>query len=97
MDWRIENWVQFFAEIECATGKSPYVMGDHWCWVDAAIAPFVRQFARTDRDWFDAQAWSALKVWLENFEQSPAYLEVMHKYKVWHQGAKLLLFLPRRQ
>ncbi|MEY5022579.1 MAG: hypothetical protein RIS72_1154, partial [Pseudomonadota bacterium] len=50
------------------------------------------QFARTDREWFDAQTWQALKVWLENFEQSPAYLEVMHKFKVWHQGAKPVAF-----
>jgi glutathione S-transferase len=67
-------------------------MGDQWTWVDAAIAPFVRQFARTDRDWFDAQAWAALKVWLENFEQSPEYQAVMHKYKVWHQAAKPVAF-----
>jgi glutathione S-transferase len=82
----------FLMKLNAQLEKSSYVMGDQWCWVDAAIAPFVRQFARTDRDWFDAQAWSALKVWLENFEQSPAYLEVMHKYKVWHQGAKPVAF-----
>ena len=82
----------FLMKLNAQLEKSSYVMGDQWCWVDAAIAPFVRQFARTDRDWFDAQAWSALKIWLENFEQSPAYLEVMHKYKVWHQGAKPVAF-----
>ena len=71
---------------------STYLMGDQWTWVDAAIAPFVRQFARTDREWFDAQSWQALQIWLENFEQSPAYLEVMHKYKVWHQDAKPVAF-----
>nr|WP_255416928.1 glutathione S-transferase [Limnohabitans sp. Hippo4] len=82
----------FLMKLNAQLEKSSYVMGDQWCWVDAAIAPFVRQFARTDRDWFDAQAWSALKIWLENFEQSPAYIEVMHKYKVWHQGAKPVAF-----
>jgi len=83
---------QFLLKLNAQLEKTPYLMGGDWCWVDAAIAPFVRQFARTDRDWFDAQAWSALKVWLENFEQSPAYSEVMHKFKVWHQGAKPVAF-----
>ena len=83
---------QFLLKLNAQMEKTPYLMGGDWCWVDAAIAPFVRQFARTDRDWFDAQAWSALKVWLENFEQSPAYSEVMHKFKVWHQGAKPVAF-----
>ncbi len=69
-----------------------YLMGASFTWVDAAIAPFVRQYARTDRDWFDAQNWPALKTWLENFENSEAYSTVMHKYKVWHQDAKPVAF-----
>ncbi len=68
------------------------LMGNQWTWVDAAIAPFVRQFARTDRAWFDAQAWPSLQNWLLNFENSEAYATVMHKYKVWHQGAKPVAF-----
>jgi glutathione S-transferase len=71
---------------------APHLMGSAFTWVDAAIAPFVRQYARTDRDWFDAQNWPALKAWLENFENSEAYATVMHKYKVWHQDAKPVAF-----
>jgi UPF0176 protein len=71
---------------------APYLMGSAFTWVDAAIAPFVRQYARTDRDWFDAQNWPALKAWLENFENSEAYSTVMHRYKVWHQDAKPVAF-----
>ena len=69
-----------------------YLMGSAFTWVDATIAPFVRQYARTDRDWFDAQNWPALNAWLENFENSEAYSTVMHKYKVWHQDAKPVAF-----
>jgi glutathione S-transferase len=82
----------YLLKLNAQLEKSTYLMGDQWTWVDAAIAPFVRQFARTDREWFDAQSWQALQIWLENFEQSPAYLEVMHKYKVWHQDAKPVAF-----
>jgi UPF0176 protein len=71
---------------------APHLMGSAFTWVDAAIAPFVRQYARTDRDWFDAQNWPALKAWLENFENSEAYSTVMHRYKVWHQDAKPVAF-----
>jgi UPF0176 protein len=82
----------FLQQLNTRLMSSACLMGEKWTWVDAAIAPFVRQFARTDREWFDAQPWPALKGWLENFEQSAAYLEVMHKYKVWHQGAKPVAF-----
>ena len=56
--------------------------------VDAAIAPFVRQFAHTDPDWFASQPWTRLKTWLNDFENSTPYQQAMHKYKVWHPDAK---------
>jgi glutathione S-transferase len=78
----------FLAQLNTRLYQTAGLMGPEWCWVDAAIAPFVRQFARTDREWFDAQAWQALQNWLSNFEDSEAYAVVMHKYKVWHKDAK---------
>ena len=78
----------FLSQLNDRLSQAACLMGPAWCWVDAAIAPFVRQFARTDREWFDAQAWKPLQNWLTSFEHSEAYSAVMHKYKVWHQGAK---------
>ena len=82
----------YLMQLNVRLTHAPYLMGSSFTWVDAAIAPFVRQFARTDRDWFDAQNWPALKIWIENFENSEAYSTVMHKYKVWHQDAKPVAF-----
>lgn len=53
---------------------------------DAAIAPFVRQFAHTDTLWFAQQPWSHLQAWLARFEQSAAFAAVMHKYTAWEPG-----------
>lgn len=60
-----------------------FLSGDRWGLLDACVAPFVRQFARTDRTWFDAQPWSQLVQWLVAFENSQAYLAVMHKHPLW--------------
>jgi glutathione S-transferase len=60
-----------------------YLSGDRWGLLDACVAPFVRQFARTDRAWFDAQPWPELAQWLLTFENSEAFLAVMHKYPLW--------------
>ena len=57
--------------------------GDRWGLLDACVAPFVRQFARTDRAWFDAQPWSQLAQWLVAFENSEAFAAVMHKHPLW--------------
>ena len=82
----------FLKILDQTLNQSDFLMGPNFSWVDAAILPFVRQFARTDRTWFDAQAWRALQSWLEQYEQSDAYAAVMHSYKTWRPGAKPVAF-----
>ncbi|WP_323761019.1 glutathione S-transferase [Maricaulis sp.] len=50
---------------------------------DFAIYPFVRQFANTDRDWFDRQDWPALKAWLARHLESARFVRVMEKHPLW--------------
>jgi len=60
-----------------------FLSGHRWGLLDACVAPFVRQFARTDRAWFDAQPWPQLAQWLVAFENSEAFAAVMHKHPLW--------------
>ena len=64
----------------------PFLAGAHWGLTDAAIAPFVRQFAHTDAAWFSKQAWPHLARWLSAFEASAAYAAVMQKTPTWAVG-----------
>ena len=69
----------------------------HWLYgqqslADMAILPFVRQFANTDRAWFDAQNWSNLITWLNAFTQSSAFSDVMVKYPPWQPDQDRVLF-----
>jgi UPF0176 protein len=84
----------YLHQLNTKLSQSAFLMGGKWTWVDAAIAPFVRQFARTDRVWFDAQTWTALQIWLTKFEQSESFSTVMHRYKIWYKGAKPVAFPP---
>ena len=63
-----------------------YLAGARFGLADAAIAPFVRQFAHTASAWFAAQAWSHLAQWLQDFEASAAFAQVMEKHPVWPGG-----------
>ena len=67
-----------------------YLSGKTWGLLDACVAPFVRQFSRTDRGWFDAQPWPQLAQWLVDFEDSEAFCAVMHKYPLWEAGEGLV-------
>lgn len=59
---------------------------------DIAIMPFVRQFAQTDRVWFDAQDLPQLQGWLERHVASPLFAQAMIRLDVWPPGAAPTLF-----
>jgi glutathione S-transferase len=60
-----------------------FLSGGRWGLLDTCVAPFVRQYARTDRVWFDAQPWPDLALWLTTFENSEAFAAVMLKHPLW--------------
>lgn len=62
-----------------------FLHGEHFGLTDAAIAPFVRQYAHTDPVWFTRQPWSALQAWLADFETSAVYHAAMEKHLAWTQ------------
>ncbi len=68
--------------------KQPFLNGAHWGMLDAATAPFVRQFAHTDATWFAQQAWPRLAQWLTAFEDSAAFAAVMQKQPLWQAPAQ---------
>lgn len=53
---------------------------------DAAIFPFVRQFANHDREWFDEQDLPHLHPWLAGHLESPLFQTVMQREKPWQPG-----------
>lgn len=87
---------KFLRELDARLSKSPWLLGSRLSLADAALAPFVRQFANTDRSWFDAQPWPSLCAWLEDFLVSPLFLSVMGKYPQWHEGDQAKLFPESR-
>jgi glutathione S-transferase len=74
---------QYLADLDRRLAGGQYLSGDHWGLPDAAIAPFVRQWAHTDPVWFANQPWANLQSWLYAFEQSPALATIMVKVPVW--------------
>ncbi len=61
----------------------PVLSGEHFGLADAAVAPFVRQFAHTNPSWFAAQPWPALANWLAGFEASELLAAIMQKHAPW--------------
>lgn len=82
----------FLADLNGRLSRHAQLLGDSESLADAAIAPFVRQFAHTDKAWFAAQPWPALQAWLMAFESSNAFQQVMLKFEPWAPGQPPVLF-----
>ena len=83
----------FIVHMEQRLTRALYLSGAQWGLADAAIAPFVRQFAHTDSPWFARQAWPKVQTWLADFEASALFQSVMMKQPQWQSGqARTLVF-----
>lgn len=69
-------------ELDAELQQQNFLSGPHWGLTDAALAPFVRQFAHVDRPWFNTQNWPTLRQWLANFETSDDFAKTMEKRSV---------------
>ena len=81
----------FLGDLNLRLTTAACLSGAHWGLADAAIAPFVRQFAHTDRAWFANQPWPKLQTWLTSFEASALFERVMTKHPPWQPGQALTL------
>lgn len=69
-----------------------FLFGDRPTLADMAILPFIRQFAMTDKAWFDRQDWPNLSRWCEAFLNSERFKSIMTKYQVWVEGDPAIHF-----
>jgi len=83
MQWELMLQVNLEARTQGQAHAEVFLAGSQWGLLDTCLAPFVRQFARTDRVWFDLQPWPRLSKWLTEFENSEAFAEVMSKHPLW--------------
>ena len=72
-----ERGMAFLADLDDRLRGSAQLCGPERGLADAAILPFVRQFAAVDRAWFDARPLPRLKAWLERHLASDLFARIM--------------------
>lgn len=82
----------FLNDLNNRLSNTAFLMGSKRTLADMAILPFVRQFANTDRAWFDAQGLGPLTKWLDEFLASDRFRGIMTKYPPWQEGQDQVLF-----
>ncbi len=69
----------FLQKLEGLLADHDYLLAEHLSLADIAVAPFVRQFAHVDREWFAQTPYRRLQAWLQRFLESPLFIDVMAK------------------
>jgi glutathione S-transferase len=62
-----------------------YLTGERCAFTDIALFPFLRQFAETDRTWFNELPFIKLQQWLDGLISSELFNVIMAKYPLWKQ------------
>ncbi len=83
---------RFLQTLQSILSGQGALAGDQPGLADMAIAPFVRQFAMTDRAWFDDQPWPQLINWLALFLESELFAQIMVKHPPWVDEQPVVLF-----
>jgi glutathione S-transferase len=83
---------RFLQQLEQRLCTSRYLLGETFTLADAAVLPFIRQFAATDAGWFATAPYPALRMWLERFTSSELFALLMQKFPVWQPGDEPIVF-----
>lgn len=76
----------FLRELDTTLSNTDFLLGPEIRLADIAIFPFIRQFANTDRQWFDQLELPSLHRWLAFHLESDLFANVMKKYPQWKTG-----------
>ncbi len=78
-----DGGLRFLCDLDARIAVAGQVRGSVRGIADAAVMPFVRQFAGGDRAWFDALPLPSLKAWLASHLASELFERVMHRAAPW--------------
>lgn len=89
-----ESGLNFLRELDALIADGDRLGGDARGLTDAAIFPFVRQFAAVDREWFTAQTLPHLQPWLDRHLKSDLFQSIMVRLAPWSPCAAPVVVTP---
>ena len=87
-----EACLSFIADLEQRLGKHDFLMSNNESLVDIALMPFIRQFAKVERQWYLQSPYPKLQAWLNRYLQSTMFSKVMSKHPLWLDSKQQVIF-----
>ncbi|QQN73303.1 glutathione S-transferase [Croceicoccus sp. YJ47] len=86
--------MRFLRDLDTRLSQAAQLCGHARGIVDAAIFPFVRQFAAVDRAWFADAPVPHVREWLNGHLESELFAAIMTKREPWAPGDAPVVFAP---
>ncbi|WP_230772369.1 glutathione S-transferase [Sphingomonas sp. Leaf4] len=81
----------FLRELDARLAATGQLAGTRMGITDAAILPFVRQFAAVDREWFNTLTLPHLQTWLAAHLASDLFRRIMYRVAPWCPGERIVI------
>jgi glutathione S-transferase len=86
---------QYIQRLETRLIQHDFLFSPHESLADIALLPFIRQFARIERQWYLQSPYPNLQRWLNSYLQSPMFTKVMAKYPLWLDSGEDVVFVGK--
>jgi glutathione S-transferase len=83
---------QYIQQLEQRLTQHTFLMSNNESLADIALLPFIRQFARVERQWYLQSPYPNVRQWLNRYLQSPMFTKVMAKYPLWLDSHETVYF-----
>ncbi|MGF1695666.1 glutathione S-transferase [Vibrio lamellibrachiae] len=83
--------------LEARLTEHRYLLSDKESLLDIALVPFIRKFARIERQWYLQSPYPKLRQWLDSYLQSAMFSKVMEKHELWLENRKDIYFGPKNK
>jgi len=78
--------------LESRLTRHSFLISERESIVDIALMPFIRQFSKVERQWFQQSPYPKLRAWLNHYLQSPMFTKIMAKHELWVGCHRDILF-----
>lgn len=82
----------YIKKLEQRLTRHLFLMSDKESLADIALLPFIRQFARIERQWYLQSPYPNVRQWLNSYLQSVMFTKVMAKQPLWLDSREDVLF-----
>lgn len=82
----------YIKQLEQRLTEHAFLMSDKESLADIALIPFIRQFARIERQWYLQSPYPMVRQWLNSYLQSALFTKVMAKHPLWVDEPQNIIF-----